>query len=243
MIWTCSLDCFLAEPFNRLHNNPLATNTLSYFVKIGSIFSVRQNLVAFAMEFTHSLNELADFLTTCQNETQAFSSPLLPAWLVIIINFEGITQDHTNHSDIRARCSDVCFRDCTNPSLYPHRHHSWVPKTRRYSQCKGNWFTPPHAWVSLWASLLLETFPSVTAAMSLFAFDRTDVEVMVNQIIFEEPLVSKHRKPQLRRLIYSTCFVVSSHAFFLLVWRDTPSPGMLVLMTLLMDWSLQHSQP
>jgi len=30
----------------------------------------------------------------------------------------------------------------------------------------------------------------------------TDVEVMVNQIIFEEPLVSKHRKPQLRRLIY-----------------------------------------
>ena len=105
-----------------------------------------------------------------------------------------------------------------NLSLYPFRHHSWVPKTRRYSQCKGNWFTPPHAWVSLWASLLLETFPSVTAAMSLFAFDRTDVEVMVNQIIFEEPLVSKHRKPQLRRLIYSTCFVVSSHAFF--YWCD-----------------------
>ena len=30
----------------------------------------------------------------------------------------------------------------------------------------------------------------------------TEVEVLVNQIIFEEPLISKQRKPQLRRLIY-----------------------------------------
>ena len=30
----------------------------------------------------------------------------------------------------------------------------------------------------------------------------TDVEVLVNQIVFEEALISKSRKPQLRRLIY-----------------------------------------
>ena len=30
----------------------------------------------------------------------------------------------------------------------------------------------------------------------------TDVEVLVNQIIFEEPLISEARKPQLRRLVY-----------------------------------------
>ena len=29
----------------------------------------------------------------------------------------------------------------------------------------------------------------------------TDVEVVVSQIVFEEPLVSEHRKPQLRRLV------------------------------------------
>ena len=33
---------------------------------------------------------------------------------------------------------------------------------------------------------------------------RTDVEVLVNQVTFEEPLISDNRKPQLRRLIYST---------------------------------------
>ena len=30
----------------------------------------------------------------------------------------------------------------------------------------------------------------------------TDVEVLVNQIVFEEPLISEARKPQLRRLVY-----------------------------------------
>ena len=30
----------------------------------------------------------------------------------------------------------------------------------------------------------------------------TDVQVLVNQITFEEPLISESRKPQLRRLIY-----------------------------------------
>lgn len=30
----------------------------------------------------------------------------------------------------------------------------------------------------------------------------TDVEVLVNQIVFEEPLISEKKKPQLRRLIY-----------------------------------------
>lgn len=33
--------------------------------------------------------------------------------------------------------------------------------------------------------------------------DRSDIEVLVNQIVFEEPLISESRKPQLRRLIYS----------------------------------------
>ena len=30
----------------------------------------------------------------------------------------------------------------------------------------------------------------------------TDVEVMVNQIVRSETLISEHRKPQLRKLIY-----------------------------------------
>ena len=75
-------------------------------------------------------------------------------------------------------------------------------------------------------------------------FDRTDVEVMVNQIIFEEPLVSKHRKPQLRRLIYSTylfAFVFTvlkilllskfAEARFLdqLLWYGQPNHGHYVL--------------
>ena len=31
----------------------------------------------------------------------------------------------------------------------------------------------------------------------------TDVEVLVNQVVCEEPLISDNRKPQLRRLVYS----------------------------------------
>ncbi len=31
----------------------------------------------------------------------------------------------------------------------------------------------------------------------------TDIEVIVNQIVFEEPLISESKKPHLRRLIYS----------------------------------------
>lgn len=31
---------------------------------------------------------------------------------------------------------------------------------------------------------------------------RSDVDVLVNQIVFEEPLISDNRKPQLRRLVY-----------------------------------------
>ena len=30
-----------------------------------------------------------------------------------------------------------------------------------------------------------------------------DVDVIVNQIVFEEPLISESKKPHLRRLIYS----------------------------------------
>ena len=33
----------------------------------------------------------------------------------------------------------------------------------------------------------------------------TDVEVLVNQIVRQEPLISDHRKPQLRKLIYKLC--------------------------------------
>ena len=31
-----------------------------------------------------------------------------------------------------------------------------------------------------------------------------DVDVIVNQIVFEEPLISESKKPHLRRLLYST---------------------------------------
>ncbi|CAN0265845.1 unnamed protein product, partial [Discosporangium mesarthrocarpum] len=30
----------------------------------------------------------------------------------------------------------------------------------------------------------------------------SDVDVLVNQIVYEEPLISANRKPQLRRLVY-----------------------------------------
>ena len=33
----------------------------------------------------------------------------------------------------------------------------------------------------------------------------TDVEVLVNQIVRSEPLISDHRKPQLRKLVYKLC--------------------------------------
>lgn len=52
------------------------------------IIEVCQNLLASAFEFTHLFNKLADFffLNTSKHETQTFSSPLLPAWLVTIVN-------------------------------------------------------------------------------------------------------------------------------------------------------------
>lgn len=34
----------------------------------------------------------------------------------------------------------------------------------------------------------------------------SDIEVIVNQIVFEEPLISESKKPHLRKLIYSRCF-------------------------------------
>jgi dynein assembly factor with WDR repeat domains 1 len=36
----------------------------------------------------------------------------------------------------------------------------------------------------------------------LHLMPETDVDVLVNQVVFEEPLISDNRKPQLRRLIY-----------------------------------------
>jgi len=38
----------------------------------------------------------------------------------------------------------------------------------------------------------------------------TDIEVIVNQIVFEEPLISESKKPHLRRLIYSKCILSRS---------------------------------
>lgn len=49
---------------------------------------------------------------------------------------------------------------------------------------------------------------------------RSDIEVLVNQIVFEEPLISESRKPQLRRLIYSkrrlTCNILELAGMYFL---------------------------
>ena len=42
-----------------------------------------------------------------------------------------------------------------------------------------------------------------------------DIDVIVNQIVFEEPLISESKKPHLRRLIYSKSF--SKMFFFALM--------------------------
>ena len=49
--------------------------------------------------------------------------------------------------------------------------------------------------------LLLSPLPSWQIDLLHLTVD-TDVEVLVNQIVFEEPLISEKKKPQLRRLIY-----------------------------------------
>jgi hypothetical protein len=54
------------------------------------------------------------------------------------------------------------------------------------------------AWLQRWVCAEYLTL----APASVFC--RTDVEVLINQVVFEEPLISDSRKPQLRRLIYST---------------------------------------
>lgn len=41
-------------------------------------------------------------------------------------------------------------------------------------------------------------------------FCSADIDVIVNQIVFEEPLISESKKPHLRRLLYSMCFRISS---------------------------------
>ena len=38
---------------------------------------------------------------------------------------------------------------------------------------------------------------------SLHFYYSADIDVIVNQIVFEEPLISESKKPHLRRLIYS----------------------------------------
>lgn len=37
-------------------------------------------------------------------------------------------------------------------------------------------------------------------------FNSTDIDVIVNQIVFEEPLITESKKPHLRKLIYSKYF-------------------------------------
>ncbi|KAJ1449887.1 WD40-repeat-containing domain protein [Pelagophyceae sp. CCMP2097] len=39
----------------------------------------------------------------------------------------------------------------------------------------------------------------------------TDVDVLVNQLVFEEPLIAESRKPQLRRLVYKLIEKLESH--------------------------------
>ena len=50
------------------------------------------------------------------------------------------------------------------------------------------------------SSLLSLTFSSFALSYSFFS---ADIDVIVNQIVFEEPLISESKKPHLRRLIYS----------------------------------------
>jgi hypothetical protein len=42
----------------------------------------------------------------------------------------------------------------------------------------------------------------------VLAVNSADVDVIVNQIVFEEPLISENKKPHLRRLIYSKFFTL-----------------------------------
>ena len=39
----------------------------------------------------------------------------------------------------------------------------------------------------------------------------TDVEVLVNQIVWQEALISEQRKPQLRKLMYKLCETTAAH--------------------------------
>lgn len=65
----------------------------------------------------------------------------------------------------------------------------------------------PHLFVFLWH------LPTISA----------DIDVIVNQIVFEEPLISESKKPHLRRLIYSKCHlnVSCGHRIFN-VWAWLP---------------------
>jgi len=41
----------------------------------------------------------------------------------------------------------------------------------------------------------------------------TDVDVLVNQILFEEPIISESRKPQLKKLIFSKSMRDNNNAY------------------------------
>ncbi len=49
----------------------------------------------------------------------------------------------------------------------------------------------------------------------LLNFNSSDIDVIVNQIVFEEPLITESKKPHLRRLIYSKLiFCVNEYLLF-----------------------------
>lgn len=56
----------------------------------------------------------------------------------------------------------------------------------------------------LWVPVVLNIdVPFMRSCFTLIASrDRSDVDVLVNQIVFEEPLISETRKPHLRRLVH-----------------------------------------
>ena len=57
--------------------------------------------------------------------------------------------------------------------------------------------------LDLFQYVFLTSLLSLTFSSLSFSFFSADIDVIVNQIVFEEPLISESKKPHLRRLIYS----------------------------------------
>jgi dynein assembly factor with WDR repeat domains 1 len=57
-------------------------------------------------------------------------------------------------------------------------------------------------------------FPNFQFFYLMLFFCSADIDVIVNQIVFEEPLISDSKKPHLRKLLYSTFyFLVEQFSF------------------------------